>query len=113
MDDKVNFIEPLFERAEECLKTSLELFKLKMLNKTIMVLSAFVSSAAVFLVLLMFIFFLNIGAALWLGEMLGRLYYGFFCIACFYGIIWSVLYFFMGAWIKKRVSNSIISQILN
>ncbi len=42
MEDKLNFIEPLFERVEEYGKTSYELFKLKTIDKTSNILSTFV-----------------------------------------------------------------------
>lgn len=113
MEDKINFIEPLFERAEEYGKTSFELFKLKALDKTANIVSTFVSRTAVVLFLSMSSIIANIGLSLWLGDLLGKLYYGFFCIAAFYGIIGGVLYFFMHKWIKKRISNSIILQLLN
>ncbi|MES2592837.1 MAG: hypothetical protein V4608_13220 [Bacteroidota bacterium] len=113
MEDKINFIEPLVERAEEYGKTSLELLKLKAADKTAELTSTFISRGAVVLVLSIFIVFANIGLALWLGDLLGKSYYGFMCIAGFYGIIGAVLYFFMHNWIKKRVSDSIILQLLN
>ncbi len=113
MEDKKNFIEPLLERVEEYGKTSFELFKLKALDKTVGVASTLVSHSVVGLVLSMFFIILSIGIALWLGELLGKSYYGFFCVAGFYGIVGSVLYFFMFNWIKKHISNSMISQILN
>lgn len=109
----MNFIEPLIERAQEYGKTSFELYKLKVMDKTVGVASTAVSHGVVGLVLSMFFIVLNIGVALWLGELLGKSYYGFFCVAWFYGIIGSVLYFFMFNWIKKRVSNSIISKFYN
>ena len=109
MEDKINFIEPLFEKAKEYGKTSYELFKLKTLNKTVGVLSSFISHGVIFLFLSMFIVFLNIAVALWLGDLLGKSYYGFFCVAAFYGITWSVLYFFMRNWLKKLVSNKMIA----
>ena len=113
MEDKINFIKPLFDKAEEFGKTSFELFKLKAVNKTAGVLSTFISQGVVVFVFTMFIVVLNIGVALWLGQLLGRLYYGFFCVAGFYALLGIVLYFFLNKWIKKRVSNSIILQILN
>lgn len=113
MEEKINFIEPLFERAEEYGKTSFELFKLKALDKTVDVVSTSASRGIAILFLSMFIVILNIGVALWLGDILGKSYYGFFCVAGFYGIIGIILYFFMHKWIKKRVGDSIISQILN
>ncbi|OFY91885.1 MAG: hypothetical protein A3K10_05805, partial [Bacteroidetes bacterium RIFCSPLOWO2_12_FULL_31_6] len=87
MENKIVFIEPLFERAEAYGKTSYELIKLKAVDKTSDVLSTFVSRGAVILVLSMFIVIVNIGIALFLGDLLGKSYYGFFCVAGFYGII--------------------------
>jgi hypothetical protein len=113
MEDKIFFIEPLFERVEEYGKTSLELIKLKALNKTTEVLSTGVSRGLVIIVLFIFINFASIGAALWLGGLLGKLYYGFFCVAGFYGIIGIVLFVFMHKWIKKCVSDSIVLQMFN
>ena len=113
MENKIVFIEPLFERAEAYGKTSYELIKLKAVDKTSDVLSTFVSRGAVILVLSMFIVIVNIGIALFLGDLLGKSYYGFFCVAGFYGIIGGVLYFFLHDKIKKYVSNSIITQMLN
>ena len=113
MEDKTNFIEPLFERAEEFGKTSFELYKLKALDKTVEVTSTVVSKGLVLYVLSMVILLLNLGIALWLGDILGKVYYGFFCVAGFYVLVWSVLYFFIYDWIKKCISNSIISEMLN
>jgi hypothetical protein len=112
-EDKIRFMEPLFARAEEFGKTSLELIKLKTLDKTAGVASTLISRGAAILVFSMFTVIINIGIALWLGDLLGKSYYGFFCVALFYGIMGIVLYFFTHAWLKKNISESIITQILN
>jgi hypothetical protein len=108
-----NVAEPLLERAEEYGRTSYELFKLKALDKTTDVVSTFVSRGASVLVFTMFTIMANIGIAMWLGDILGKSYYGFFCISGFYGIIAVILYFVLHDDIKKRISNSIISQFFN
>lgn len=113
MENKLLFIEPLFERVETYGKTSYELIKLKAVDKTSEVVSTIVSRGAVVLMLSMFIVIVNIGIALFLGDILGKSYYGFFCVAGFYAIIGGVLYFFLHNRIKKYVSNSIITQMLN
>lgn len=113
MEDKTIFIEPLFERAEAYGKTSLELIKLKALNKTTEVVSSGVSHGIVVIVISLFLIFSSIGVAIWLGDLLGKSYYGFFCVAGFYGILGVVLYFFMHKWIKKRISNSLVLQLFN
>lgn len=106
-------LEPLFEKAENYAKTSFELYKLKTINKSANIISSFISRGIVIILLSIFIVTANIGAALWLGDLLGKSYYGFFCVAGFYGVIGAIVYFFMHNFIKKRVSNSIISQLLN
>jgi hypothetical protein len=56
--------------------------------------------------------FLNLGLAFWLGEILGRTFYGFFVVAAFYGIAGIVLHFFMHDWLKKIIGNYFIKNVL-
>jgi hypothetical protein len=56
--------------------------------------------------------FLNLGLGFWLGEILGKIYFGFFVVAAFYGIIGIILHFFMHKSIKKLISNYIIKHVL-
>lgn len=113
MEEKINFIEPLIQRAEEYGKTTYQLIRLKAIDKTTDVVSTFISKGIILYTLSMFIIIANIGAALWLGELLGKIYYGFLCVAGFYGIVGIMLCLFMYKSIKERVSNSIITQLLN
>jgi hypothetical protein len=112
MEDKTNFIDPLIEKAEVYGKTSFELLKLKALDKTADVVSTFVSRSSAILLLSMFTVIVNIGIALWLGDILGKAHYGFFCVAGFYAITGSITWFLMHDRIKRSISNSIISQVL-
>ncbi|MDZ4664058.1 MAG: phage holin family protein [Bacteroidota bacterium] len=112
MENKLNCIVPLLERTEEYGRTSLELIKLKAVDKAAEVVSSFFSSGIMFLVLMMVLFVATIGVSLWLGELLGKLYYGFFCMAAFYAITWVVLFLFMRNTIKRSISNSVISKLL-
>lgn len=113
MENKMFILEPLFDRAEDYAKTSFELYKLKTISKSAAVISTFISRGSVVVAISLFMVFVNIGLAIWLGDILGELYLGFFCIALFYVLLATVLYFFMHNYIKKQVSNVIISEILN
>ena len=113
MEEKILYIEPLLIKAEAYGKTSYELVKLKTVDKTSDILSSAASRGIVVLVLSIFIVMINIAIALWLGDILGKSYYGFFCVAGFYAVCGLILYFYMHTWIKERISNSIISQMLN
>ncbi|MBX9733019.1 MAG: hypothetical protein K2X37_03075, partial [Chitinophagaceae bacterium] len=59
-----------------------------------------------------FMLFLNLGLALWIGKILGEIYYGFFAVAGFYCIAAILYYFFMLKWIKKCVGNTVIKHVL-
>ncbi|MCG6190951.1 MULTISPECIES: hypothetical protein [Maribellus] len=112
MEDIVDSIESLLESAADYGKTSYELVKLKTINKTSDVVSSLIPHAVVFLVLTSFLLFLNLGVAFWLGEIFGNMFYGFFVVASFYGIIGLVLHFFMHDRIKKKISDYIVKQAL-
>lgn len=112
MEDNANLIEILLERAVDYGKTSLELAKLKTLEKTSDVASSVGQHSVALLLIALFLFFLNFGLAFWLGEILGEIYYGFFAVAAFYAIVAIVLRLFMYKWMKKKIRNFIIKQTL-
>jgi fatty acid desaturase len=113
MEDNAKLIESLLEKAAEYGKASYELVKLKTLDKTSDAVSSFIPYYVVFIVIAVFMLFLNLGLAFWLGEILGKTCFGFFAVAAFYGIIGIVLHFFMHKWLKKVICNYIIKNVLN
>ena len=112
MEENLNLIESLYERSTDYVKTSYELIKLKTLDKTSDIVSSFVLHYFVFVLTAIFLLFLNFGIALWLGEILGKVYFGFFVVAAFYALAGIVMRFLMHKWLKKLVSNFIIKLIL-
>ena len=105
-------LEPLLESAADYGKTSFELLKLKALDKTSGLASSISINIIVILIISMVIFAGTIGIALWLGEILGETWYGFFAVAGAYGILGTVLYFIINKWLKKVISNFIIKHVL-
>jgi len=112
METPASLIESLIESAETYGKTSFELSKLKALETSTRISTFLVSRMTVIVLLILFIMALSIGAALLLGEMLGKFYYGFFIVAGFYLIAGLLTHFFLYRWIKKPLSNLIIKQVL-
>jgi hypothetical protein len=112
MDDNTKMIESLFERATEYGKTSYELVKLKVIDKTSETVSSLIPNSIVFILIVSFLIFLNLGLAFWLGEMLGEVFYGFFIIAGFYGIVGIIMHLFMHKWLKRRIANYIIKMLI-
>jgi hypothetical protein len=111
MQAKTSLIEPLLERVEEFGKTSFELLKLKSVDKTADLSAILISRLLLVIILSIFILTLNTAIALWLGDLLGKDYYGFLIVASFYGLIGIVIYFFHPL-IKAAIKNFIITQML-
>jgi hypothetical protein len=112
MEENTKLIEALLDKATDYGKTSLELVKLKALDKTSDVVSSIVPHSVSLVLLASFLIFLNFGLAFWLGELLGEIYFGFFVIAGFYGITGIIIHFFMHKRLKKMIANYIIKQLL-
>jgi hypothetical protein len=112
-ESKTSLVESLVESVEEYSKTCYELFMLKAIDKLSDVVSSVVSRICAVVVLFLFIIVLHVAAGLWLGEILGKSYYGFLCVAALDAVVWIVLQFMVRNWFKKLISNSIISQLLN
>ena len=112
MNDNATPIEMLFEKAEDYSKTTIELLKLKAVDKSADVVSSLAAQLAIFIVAALFTLIINIGIALWIGELLGKSYFGFFIVAGFYALVAIMLYTFRNQWIKSPLMNSIIIQLL-
>jgi hypothetical protein len=112
MEEKSNLFDTLLESATEYGKTSYELIKLKALDKTSDIISSVIPHMFVFFLIAAFMLFFNLGLAFWLGEILGKVFYGFLVVAAFYLLTGAVIYFFMYKWLKKIVCNYIIKQLL-
>jgi hypothetical protein len=112
MQTTAHSIESLYERAEAYGKTTYELSKLKLLETSNTVITSLVARLSVILMISMFTFVLSIAIALWLGDILGKAYYGFFIVAGFYLVVGIVLHFFLQKWVKKPISELIIKQAL-
>ena len=112
MDNNTAPIELLFQRAEDYSKTTLELLQLKTIDKSADVISTLVAQVTTIIAAALAILIFNIGIALYIGELLGNSFYGFFMVGTFYAIVAIILHLFKNAWIKKPLNNSIITQMM-
>ena len=112
MEDNSKLLETLLDRATDYGKTSFELLKLKTLDKTTDAISSVIPHSVVFVLIASFMLFLNLGLALWLGEILGKMFYGFFVVAGFYAVTAIVIHFFMHKWFKRLLSDYFIKRML-
>ena len=110
---EVNDFEKLYGKVESYFSTSYELAKLKSLEVAVLVASSFISTLSVVVMLFLFILVSSIGIALWLGDLLGEAYCGFFIVSFFYLLLGLVFSFFLRRWISKPVSKLIITEALS
>ena len=107
-----NTIEKLFADVKDYLETRIELTKLQAVEKS----SEIAGSEVVGLLLLLFFtlvfLFGSIALAFYISEMTGRYSSGFLIVAGIYLAIGLIVYLARESWIKKPVSNSIISKML-
>jgi hypothetical protein len=100
----------LFERAGDYLETRIDLLKLQAADKSADIISSLVSRLVLLVVALIFVMMLNIGIALWIGNALGGLHYGFFILAGFYLVTGLIFYSMRNKWIKQPVGDKMITK---
>jgi len=105
-------LELLLEKAEDYSNTTIELMKLKAINKSADIISSFALKIILFIAITLFFSIANVGVALWIGDLLGKSYYGFFIIAACYGLAAVLLRSYLHHWVKVPISNFIITQML-
>ena len=113
MEDQAHSFESLFGRAGDYFETRLKLLKLKSVEKSSDIVSSIVSVVALILIIFLSIIIVSIGLALWIGEFLGKSYYGFFVVGGIYIIIALIVYLFRKYLLKIPVGNLLIDKVLN
>ena len=112
METKPTLIESLLASIEAYFKTTYELTKLKAIEKITFVLTSLMSWLIIGLVVVLFALLSSVGLALYLGDLLGKIYYGFFLLAAFYLVLGAILHFFLLKWLRKTIAHLIISSPL-
>jgi uncharacterized membrane protein len=112
MEEKNNLLRSLLDVATDYGETSIELVRLKVLDKTTDLVSSLVPFSIVIILLVSFLLFVNLGIAFWLGEILGKTFYGFLVVAVFYLIAAIFIRIFLYKWIKRLVGDYMVKRLL-
>jgi hypothetical protein len=113
METKLSNLDSLGESLEQYGKTSFELARLLAVKKTASVISITVPSVLFVLISSLVILSLTIGMSLYLGQLLGSSWMGFFCMAGFYALAGILIYFFFSVRISERINKVVITNLLN
>lgn len=111
MKDKGIVIEMLIDKAEQYGKTSIELYKLKAIDKSTDVFASLASRTVILVIISLFFILLTIAIALYLGDILGKTYYGFFIVSGFYGLVSILLLIIRKPFLEESFNDYIINQI--
>jgi len=105
-------VEPLIEKATTYGKTSLKLIKLKAVQRASVMAPAIITKLITIILMSLFLLVLTIAVAIWLGDMLGKMYYGFFIVAGFYLLLVLGFQLFFKKGMKRSLGDWIVSEIL-
>ncbi len=111
MEKTTRNIDAFITEAGDYIENRVELFKLKLADKTSDVASTTASGLVVGIMALLFITLISIGLSLWLGELTGKSYYGFLIVGGFYALLAAIIYAGRGKLLKEPVSNIILKSI--
>lgn len=109
--EEKSFTKRLYEQLEQYVKTSVELYKLRAINTAADLIAAIGTGIILWLIFSMFLVFVSIGVAFYLGEVLGKWHYGFFLVAGFYIVLGIVVYAVRVKHVKEKINNFVIKQI--
>ena len=112
MEEQKTPVKVLLERGEAYIKTSIQLLKYKGTDKLAEIVSNLASGFVIMLLVALLFVNLNVGIALLIGDLLGRIWLGFVVLAGLYGGAGFLVYLFRDRWIRKPVSNAVIQQLI-
>ncbi|AXP79619.1 hypothetical protein CJ739_521 [Mariniflexile rhizosphaerae] len=112
MDTIATNIELLYEKAKDYAEINIELGKLYAIDKIADVASSILSRLVITMGVAMVVLFLSIGLSLYLGELLGKDYFGFLVVSGFYLIVTICISFYRDKIIKAPVANLFIEKLL-
>lgn len=112
MQEQPTDIDVLLSDAGDFIETKAALWKLKTIESLADVSGELVAGLAMIVLASFVVILISIGVALWLGELLGKSYYGFFIIGGFYAIVALIMLLRRERWLKDPFSNMLIRKIL-
>ena len=110
MEDKSK-IEKIYERVEQFALTSIELYKLKAWQKAAEIATTVATSLLMGVFGLLFLLFVSVGLAVYLGEIMGRMHYGFMVVSGIYLLLAIIVYALRARVLKDKLNTYIVRKI--
>jgi uncharacterized RDD family membrane protein YckC len=106
-------IEELSETLKNYVTTNYEIIKLEAAKSTSAIGSSLISGICIGLIVILFIFFLSLGAGFYLSAVLGNTYAGFAIVAAFYLLLGLILIAGRKSLMEKPIRDKIIRKIFS
>ena len=110
MQSPIDNIEALYDKSKEYVETQMELLRLKAIDKASTMISSLASQLIFIIFMLIGLSLFNLALGYWLGELLGKVYYGFFALAAFYFIVGLIIYAVRKNSIGNPIRNALIDK---
>ena len=102
----------ILDQAEQYIKTSMELYTLRLTAKIAKIVSTLITQLVIGVLAMIVLFMLSMFLAFWIGDLMGRSYLGFLIIGGVIGLVTGILFLMRDKMIRKPLMNDIISEIL-
>lgn len=112
MEEQKEIMKDIFEKVENLTSTSIELYKLKLINKSSSLLSALIINMLILFFALFFFAFITVAMAILIGKWLENYGYGFLIISSFYLALAVLLYAFRKPFSNRIIENKLLSIFL-
>ena len=110
MEEPQKIIEPLLKSLTDYGHTYVELLRLKSIRQATAIGASILTQTLILLILTVSIVSLNIALALWLGDCMGKSYWGFLTVGGFYILI-VLLLLISKTQLRNKIQNSLIQKI--
>lgn len=106
-------LNTLIKNVEDLSKTSIDLAKLKAIDKTSNLFSGILSVVFILGVFMLFFLFANIALALYINSFYNNFYVGFLYLSSFYFLLCMLFIIFRKQIIKTPIANYFVKKLLN
>jgi hypothetical protein len=113
MDNNPNILDSLMEKIENYSKINIELMKLISIKKVAKFTSILYVNSILALVLILCVFLVTIGLAIWVGNIFGEMSLGFFIVAAAYAILGLIYCVFLFRYNKKTIEKRLINFLVD
>jgi Zn-dependent protease with chaperone function len=112
MESTFDQLGDLVNKARSIAETKVEIFKLKAAHKVSLTISSIITILAIAFIAIMILLILSIGVAIFIGNRVGDVSFGFFIVGGFYLLVGLILFIFRKNLLSTPLSNLIIDKMI-